>query len=143
MGYSVDWTLTAPPTFLATNALDAKAQEAVDQLKALGYEVDLKRARPDDLEWNDRGFTFHGWQWYRLRESENQFSTGDGKINADDHFTALSELVDGVFTLDAVGEDGEVWRTYIRDGRRYTVKPCWPDFDPEKLGRPVSEESAS
>lgn len=140
MGYRVDWTLTTPPSFSkkAKPQADPEAKKALEQLEALGYEVALKLVQPGtgvslDLEWTDRGFKLEGFHWYRDRQSADTYYHGELSFPAEEYFCKISKHYPGLFILDGVGEDGDVFRYYIEDGKRYCVSPVFPEYDPEQL----------
>lgn len=130
MSYHIDWTLHAPDTF---KPLPTEGEEYVKALQNLGYEVKLK-AKSDWLEWKDDGFLAeNSYQWYRGKENDNVYYYGELQFQADKFFLEISKKYEGVFILDAVGEDGDFWRTYIKGGKNYTVSPTYPEFEEDLL----------
>lgn len=133
MGYRIQWTLIAPDSF-SPEADDPEAQELLEKLSESGYDVSAVTKKTDnDLEWTRNGFRLEGFEWRRDRKKSNIYRYGEFGIEADKMFKELSRQYEGLFTLDATGEDGEAWRVYIRNGMAYEVKPQFPNFDESRL----------
>lgn len=129
MGYEVNWTLHAPESFRPS--ADAEAADLCKKLKAKGYDVKL--SKKEGVQWEDDGFVYDGYKWHRDRRDSDKYYYGELSIEADEMFRHLSKVYEGVFALDAVGEDGEMWRVYVKDGQSYTAQPTFPEFDESKL----------